>query len=86
MALLIEMTNARTGARRVLYDESGEVGVSGSYRDVLEPHFYFGTILVAVRLARPGMDRQLFFDVFAAQCGGTWRQVRADLWLHVERK
>jgi hypothetical protein len=87
MALLIELTNASTGARRTLYEETdAPVPTTSSYSDVLEPTFYFGLIYVSAFVARPGANRQQCFDVFAAQCGGYWRQVRNNLWLHVERK
>lgn len=86
MALLVELTNLKTGARQTLFDEADGPLPRRYYGDVLDPSFYFGTVMVKYFEAKPGTKRQMFFDVFVAQCGGTWKQVRENLWLHVERK
>ena len=85
MTILVELTNTRTGQRRTIYDEA-EASFPPRYSDVLEPAFYFGVVTMQVYRARPDIKRQMFFDVYAAQHGGTWREVRCGVWLHIERK
>lgn len=84
MAILVELTACPDGMRRVLLDERSEHR-PGRYEDVMGAGFYSATVLVAVYRPRAGFVRQMFFDVWAALHGGTWREAVPGVWLHEPR-